>query len=229
LPVIVFSIIKEPMARVWSFFNKILKIRALLKEGASLFHYISGITRHIPNLLTLGRLGLTPFILISLGKEAPDFKGAFFLFLLAAFSDFFDGFWARKAGLESALGAFLDPLADKIFLMSLFAILAWKGLLPFFLVASVFLRDAGILLGVFFLKKSRHPLEIKPLFVSKINTAFQMLLIGLILLRGAYGYGTIGNNILQGMIGLTFLTTLVSGVLYGKQGWRLWQKIPLLS
>ncbi len=194
-----------------------------------MFHYVEGIARQIPNLLTLGRMGLTPFILIALWKECPDFKVAFFLFLLAAFSDFFDGFWARKAGLESALGAFLDPLADKIFLMSLFAMLAWKGFIPFFLVASVLLRDGGILLGVFFLKKSRHFLEIKPLFVSKINTVFQMLLIGLILLNGAYGNGVIGKNILQGMIGVTFLTTVISGVSYGKQGWCLWQKTLPLS
>ena len=186
------------------------------------------IIRQIPNALTLGRIGLTPFIVISLNKTPPDLRGAFFLFILAALSDFLDGFVARRGGSESSLGAFLDPLADKVLMISLFTFLTWKGFLPLLLTVAVCLRDVAIMLGVLLLKNAGKPLEMRPLFVSKLNTTLQMVLIGVVLLRGDHHKAGIEMIVFQWVIGLTFVTTILSGFSYGRQGWRLWQKnLPL--
>lgn len=180
----------------------------------------------LPNLLTLTRLGLSPVIVGILLQNPPSFFLALLLFTLASLSDLFDGFLARTWGQESAWGAWLDPMADKVLLTSVFGVLGWIDVIPWSLVLLAFVRDAAIVAGVLILKVCGKVLTIQPLFISKLNTVLQMLLIGLSLILGAWGVGLAEMRELfffQGFILFTFITTGLSGLAYGYLGWRLWQ------
>ena len=136
-------------------------------------------TLNIPNLITLGRVILVPFViwLIISGNT----KAAFFAFALAGVSDGVDGFLAKRFGWQTELGAFLDPLADKLLLVSIFISLGAKGQLPSWFVIAVVSRDVLIVTAVLLSWVLEHPVQMKPLAVSKVNTAAQILLAGLVL------------------------------------------------
>ena len=185
--------------------------------------------RFLPNALTLLRLVLTPLIIGLLLQDPPLFLPAAICFLVASLSDFGDGFLARLWKQESALGAWLDPFADKLLLTSLFLLFAWKALLPPLVWGVVVGRDLLILAGTFLLRKAGKILTIQPLWISKLNTVFQMSLI-----CGALGMGAWGLKIeeisasvfFHWLTGLTVLTTVLSGIAYGYKGWVLCNRQP---
>ncbi|MGC1182533.1 CDP-alcohol phosphatidyltransferase family protein, partial [Legionella sp.] len=100
------------------------------------------ILRHLPNALTLFRLGLIAPFLIYLYHQ--EYVNSFITFILAGLTDGLDGFLARRFNCQSFFGSFVDPLADKLLIASSFISLALIGILPWWLVTLVFLRDFTI-------------------------------------------------------------------------------------
>lgn len=140
---------------------------------------------NLPNLITLGRLVLAPILIVLIIQ--PDWMVAFLLFLLAGASDGVDGFLAKRFDLRSELGAYLDPLADKALLMSVYVALAIEGALPATIAILVVSRDVMILGAVIVSWVLDKPVAIQPLLVSKANTVGQIVLAASVLGGKAFG------------------------------------------
>src|SRR5262249_11309323 len=140
----------------------------------------------IPNLITLGRILLVPVVVwaITLG----EMRIAFSLFLLAGISDAVDGFLAKRFHMKSELGAYLDPLADKALIVSIYVSLGIVGMLPIFLVILVVSRDIMIISAFMLAWLVGRPMPVRPLLVSKANTVAQITLAVLILAEQAFGF-----------------------------------------
>ena len=134
---------------------------------------------NIPNVVTLGRVILVPVIFWLL--VSGNTKAAFFAFLAAGISDAVDGFVAKRFKLETELGAYLDPLADKLLIVSIYVALGVAGNLPSWLVVAVVSRDILIVVGVVLAWIVGQAVTIRPLAVSKANTASQILLAAVVL------------------------------------------------
>ncbi|MCP1197952.1 CDP-alcohol phosphatidyltransferase family protein [Notoacmeibacter sp. MSK16QG-6] len=137
----------------------------------------------IPNLITLFRLILVPLVIWSL--MAGHWGMALAGFIIAGMSDAVDGALARLWHQQSAVGAYLDPIADKLLLSSTFIVLGIVGALPVWLVVIVVFRDIGILGGVVLAREMEAPITIRPIFLSKLNTAVQIVLAAAVLAQGA--------------------------------------------
>jgi cardiolipin synthase len=133
----------------------------------------------IPNLITILRLVLVPAVVLAMLQARWDW--AFAGFLIAGISDGVDGFIARRFNQQSRLGAYLDPMADKLLLVSVFVVMGFIGQLPLWLVVTMVSRDALIVCAVVLSTVMGHPVEMKPLFVSKANTATQIVLAAVVL------------------------------------------------
>ena len=133
----------------------------------------------IPNLITILRLVLVPAVVLAMLQARWDW--AFAGFLIAGISDGVDGFIARRFNQQSELGAYLDPMADKLLLVSVFVVLGFIGQLPLWLVVTMVSRDALIVCAVLLSSIMAHPVEMKPLFVSKANTAIQIVMAAVVL------------------------------------------------
>lgn len=130
--------------------------------------------RDIPNLLTVGRMLLTvPIVFFILNDRYAD---ALLLVIIAGMSDGLDGYLAKRNHWSTRLGAVLDPLADKLLLMSVYLALGWQEALPVWLVSAVLLRDIVILLGAGAYWSFVGSLEMAPRLASKVNTALLILL-----------------------------------------------------
>lgn len=140
---------------------------------------------NIPNLLTIGRVFAVPLVvwLIASGEHL----WAFWVFSLAAVTDGIDGALARAWDQRTELGAYLDPIADKALLVSIYVTLAIFGEMPRPLAIAVVFRDLVIVGAVILTWLIEKPLPIEPLKISKLNTLAQILFAGLVL--GANGYG----------------------------------------
>ena len=169
------------------------------------------ILRHIPNVLTLIRLVLiAPFLVFLYHK---DYVDAFYIFLLAGFTDGLDGWLARHFNWQTLFGSFIDPMSDKLLIASSFIALALIGTLPWWLVILVFLRDLTISLGVlawyYFVQRK---LDFKPTYLSKINTVFQLSLVTLCLFEQAFSQ--LAPHLVETLIVLTALTTTSTYINY---------------
>lgn len=142
---------------------------------------------NIPNFITLGRIIAVPvvFWLLMVGQA----KSAFFVFVLAGISDAVDGYLAKTYGWQTELGAYLDPIADKLLIVSIYVALGAKGEIPLWLVVAVVSRDIAIIGAVIIAWLMDHPVSIKPLAVSKMNTAAQLTLASFVLFDEAFGFG----------------------------------------
>jgi len=116
-------------------------------------------------------------------------RAAFFVFLAAGVSDAIDGYLAKRFNWTSELGAYLDPLADKILIVSIYIALAVSREIPLWLVIAVVSRDILILLAVLLSWLMDRPFRIKPLAVSKINTAAQIVLATTVLGDNGFDLG----------------------------------------
>ncbi len=139
---------------------------------------------NIPNSITMGRIILVPFVVWAI--TAHRFQLAFWLFVVAGISDAVDGFLAKRFKLESEFGAYLDPLADKALLMSIYVTLGIAALLPFWVVIAVVSRDLMIVGAVILSWVVGKPVDIQPHIVSKLNTLAQILLATLVLAANAF-------------------------------------------
>jgi cardiolipin synthase (CMP-forming) len=139
----------------------------------------------IPNLITIARLIIVPIVIVMIMQGR--WPAAFVLFVVAGVSDAVDGLIARRFNMRSEFGAHLDPIADKALLMSIFVTLAIAGVLPGWIAIVVVSRDLMILAAVLLSWVMLRPVEIKPLLVSKLNTAAQIGFAALILSTKAFG------------------------------------------
>ena len=113
---------------------------------------------------------------------------AFLLFLAAGISDAIDGFLAKHFHMKSELGAYLDPLADKALIVSIYVALGIAGVLPISLVILVVSRDIMIISAFLLAWLVGRPMPVRPLMVSKANTVAQILLAVLVLAEQAFGF-----------------------------------------
>lgn len=164
----------------------------------------------IPNLITILRLILVPGVVLAMMQGRWDW--AFAGFAVAGASDGVDGFIARRFDQRSRLGGYLDPMADKLLLVSVFVVLGVAGELPLWLVILVVSRDALIVLAVLLSSVMAQPVEMKPLLVSKANTAVQLLLAAFVL--GELAFGIDIGAIRPALIILSGLLTVASAAAY---------------
>ncbi len=176
----------------------------------------------IPNYLTLFRILLTPVFFIALVSYTPEKEGfrlvALAIFVVAALTDALDGLLARFLKQRTALGQMLDPLADKILLVSAYVGLLFVTTLPFrpplWITITIIFRDLILLIGFFILHFAAVKIEVLPNILGKFTTVSQMLLLCFILLEWPLA------------VPLAFLTvafTIISGVIYLARGLKFIQ------
>jgi cardiolipin synthase len=143
---------------------------------------------------------------------AGEMKIAFLLFLLAGLSDLVDGYLAKRFNMATELGAYLDPLADKALIVSVYVTLGIAGAIPQWLVILVVSRDIMIVTAVILSWLVNKPVTLKPHMVSKLNTVAQILLALVVLASLAFEFE--GTLVIQGLTALVAILTLASVVLY---------------
>jgi cardiolipin synthase len=141
--------------------------------------------RAAPNLLTLMRLFIIPFLVIEILDG--QYSVAFALFMLAGISDALDGLLARWLSQKTTLGLYLDPIADKLLLSTLFVVLTHVGLMPQYVTVLVFSRDLGILLISTLLFATGTLRDFRPSLFGKLNTLVQILALIAVLSQKAFG------------------------------------------
>jgi cardiolipin synthase (CMP-forming) len=167
---------------------------------------------NIPNFITLGRIISAPVIfwLLLSGEN----RIAFFVFVCAGISDGVDGYLAKRFDWRTELGAYLDPLADKMLIVSIFIALGARNELPLWLVIAVVSRDLLIVVAVLLAWLMDHPIRVRPLLVSKINTVAQILLAGTVLADGGFNLGL--ATVRVALVWITGVLTFLSLAVYLK-------------
>ena len=160
----------------------------------------------IPNLITLGRILLVPIVVWAIASGAMWI--AFVLFVAAGVSDAVDGYLAKRFGMTTELGAYLDPLADKALIVSIYLTLGINGELPRWLVILVVSRDILIVGAVLLSRLVGTPIKVKPLLVSKLNTVAQILFACVVL--GSLGFNFEVPTLKLVLMGLVAVLTLLS-------------------
>ena len=181
-----------------------------------------GLGLSIPNLITLARILLVPVVVWAIASDQMLF--AFLLFAAAGVSDAVDGFLAKRYGMASELGAYLDPLADKVLIVSIYVSLGIVDGLPRWLVILVVSRDLLIVGGVLFSWLIGKPVGVKPHPVSKLNTAAQLFLVGLVL--AALGFRFDAGWALTAAMAAVAALTLVSVAVYLREWVRHMGVVP---
>lgn len=166
--------------------------------------------RQLPNVISIFRIILVWPVVQSLLNE--HYLLAWWLFVIAGVSDGIDGYLARRFNWRSELGAMLDPVGDKLLMVSSYLVLGWLMQLPLWLVAMVILRDAIIVVGALFYQGVTGDKLIEPLLISKINTVVQILLVVVVIFSLAYW--ALPTEITQVLIYLVAITTFISGMSY---------------
>jgi cardiolipin synthase len=164
----------------------------------------------VPNVITFARLCVVPIAVWFVLEQG--LTAAFYLFVAAGASDAIDGWLARRNGGGNAVGAVLDPVADKALLVSMYVTLAAVNELPDWLAILVVFRDLVIVGGVIVLSVLDMPVVIRPLYISKLNTVLQITLVAITLLLA--GYGLHLDALRRVLIWCVGLTTLASGAAY---------------
>jgi cardiolipin synthase len=180
-----------------------------MPDGTQLSRNASGALLTVPNVITFGRLCAVPGAFWLIIDHHPAY--AFFLFVAAGISDAVDGYLARRWG-GNMVGAVLDPVADKALLVTMYVTLAAVDELPDWLAILVVFRDLVIVGGVLVLAVLGQAVAIRPLYVSKLNTALQILLVALTLLLA--GFGLAAPIAMLVLIWAVAATTLASGAAY---------------
>lgn len=178
--------------------------------------------RDIPNLITILRMVLVVPILLLIANE--QFVHSLLLFAVAGISDGVDGYLAKRMGWQSRLGSILDPLADKLLLVSTSLLLVWMEMIPYWLVAIIVLRDLLIVVGGTLYHYRIGEYEMAPSIVSKINTFSQIAYVLGVILVAAMGWEMAAEITVASYIVLT--TTLMSGADYvWTWGWFAYHEV----
>jgi cardiolipin synthase len=171
---------------------------------------------NLPNYITLLRVILIPFFidLMIYGY----YGGALVVFAAACVTDALDGLLARLLNQKTELGAFLDPMADKLLILSAFVTLVYLGKLPVWLVIIVISRDAILTLGSIVIYFITNKLKIEPSIIGKMTTVLQLAVVTLTLILMNYGTGSNFMTLLQWA---TAVITIASGAQYVIRGMKL--------
>ena len=164
----------------------------------------------IPNLITLARILMVPVVVWAIASR--QMQIAFLLFLAAGVSDAVDGFIAKRFNMTSELGAHLDPLADKVLIVSIYVTLGITGVIPLWIVILVVSRDIMIVGAVMLSWLVNKPIALKPLVVSKLNTVAQIALALVVL--GALGFNFEAEATIMMLTVLVASLTLLSIAFY---------------
>lgn len=177
--------------------------------------------RHLPNLICLLRIALVWPVATALrdGNNAL----ALGLFTVAAISDGLDGYLAKRFGWTSQVGKVIDPLADKLLLVTVFITSSWIGLVPWWVAAAAIARDILIVLGALTFRLWFGPLKGKPTVISKINTLFQLgYLVGVMFI---HAFGILPQEMMDALAYIMVVTTILSGgdyvYAFTKRAWDL--------
>jgi len=167
--------------------------------------------RSAPNQLTLLRLIFIPFVVISVVEDR--YGWALALFVLAGLSDALDGLLARVLKQKTALGQYLDPIADKLLLSTLFLVLAFEHRIPWYVTVLVFSRDLGILIVSALLYATNTLRDLRPSVWGKANTIVQVGTILVVLMAAVWPQTWLETARVAGLR-LTFALTLFSWIHY---------------
>ena len=167
--------------------------------------------RSAPNQLTLLRLIFIPFVVISVVEDR--YGWALALFVLAGLSDALDGLLARLLKQKTALGQYLDPIADKLLLSTLFLVLAFEHRIPWYVTVLVFSRDLGILIVSALLYATNTLRDLRPSVWGKANTIVQVGTILVVLMAAVWPQTWLETARVAGLR-LTFALTLFSWIHY---------------
>jgi len=181
---------------------------------------------NLPNFLTLIRIVAIPFFLVLLSSRL--YLDALIVFVAGGLTDALDGAVARITHKQTSLGAYLDPIADKLLVVSSFVMLGLIGAVPPWVVVLVVSRDIIILFGygaIYFLVEER--LKVQPSLIGKLSTVFQLVTVGVVVLF-LYDSQLIAAWIDDFLIYVTALTTVVSGFQYIYRG-LVWLQNRALS
>ncbi len=154
--------------------------------------------RAAPNLLTLMRLFIIPFLIIEILDA--NYTAAFALFILAGVSDALDGLLARWLSQKTTLGLYMDPIADKLLLSTLFVVFTHVGLMPRYVTVLVFSRDLGILLIATLLFATGTLRDFRPSLFGKLNTFMQIIALLSVLCQKVFAWhhlATMRDGLLQ--------------------------------
>ena len=165
---------------------------------------------NVPNLITLARLVSAP-VVVWLILEG-WIMAAFWVFLAAAVSDAADGIIAKRFDAETVFGGFIDPIADKVLLVSVYVSLGYRGFMEDWLVIMVVFRDALIVGGALLFQTITQSLSMQPLMISKVNTFVQLVFAAIVL--GSRGYGIDDLGLLAVLTYIVAATTILSGGVY---------------
>jgi cardiolipin synthase len=172
--------------------------------------------RHLPNIICVLRIALVWPIAAALADR--EYLLALALFIVAGLSDGIDGYLAKRFNWTSELGKFLDPLADKLLMVTVFVESAWLGLAPWWLTSAVVARDVLIGLGALVFRLWIGPLRGHPIVSSKVNTAMQLLYpMAMLVMRAIPPHGALealAREFLDVLAILVFITTAFSGLNY---------------
>lgn len=164
----------------------------------------------LPNLLTALRIVLTPFVAWYLWQG--DVERAFWIFVVAAITDLLDGTLARLLNQRSVLGAWLDPIADKLMLLTTLVMLCLTDLLPMWLLWTVLIRDAVVLAGAEAYRRLTGGLDVRPTLSGKAATAMEFILVSFTLADLALDLGM--DAWIPPMAQFTAVLVAISGLRY---------------
>ncbi len=171
---------------------------------------------NLPNLISLARLLSVPVGIWLLVNGSYTY--AFWLFVGAAISDAVDGFIAKRFALSSELGAYLDPIADKALLVSVYVTIGLQGHVAAWLLILVVFRDVLIVGGWVLLQFLGQPMKMQPNWSSKLNTAAQIALAALVLAGLGLEFGV--DGFVEVTVWVVAATTVWSGAQYVIQGFK---------
>jgi cardiolipin synthase len=164
---------------------------------------------HLPNIITIARIALVPVLILLLKDQ--DYAAGLIVFVIAGASDALDGYLAKRLNVQSRLGAILDPVADKLLLVSAYVMLAVLGHIPFWLVLVVVFRDLLIVGGYMLYTSHAGPVKMRPSILSKLNTLMQITLVAVILAQQA---ASLAWPLAGVLVYAVLVTTVVSGAHY---------------
>lgn len=180
----------------------------------------------VPNVLCMARIVMSPYLGYIILQD--NYNLALGLLVFAGVTDLLDGWIARNwKGQSSKMGSFLDPMADKVLIATLFISLTWQELIPLSLTLLIVARDAALVAAGFVIRYISLPppktlsryfdvthatAQLAPTFISKVNTAIQLLLVGTTLASPVFGY--VDHPALKALCALTAASTVVSALSY---------------
>lgn len=164
----------------------------------------------VPNIITVARLAIIPLLILLLKEQ--NYPAALIVFILAGLSDGLDGFIARRFHLESHLGGVLDPLADKLLMLSTYVTLTLLGHIDFWLLLVVISRDFLLIGGYLVVTSQSGAVKMEASLYSKLNTVMQIVLVVAILFEQAKIFSM--PFLTDFLIYTVLITTVISGAHY---------------